>query len=73
MDHLYLLRKASTKPDQAQLAPRDAEARATLARAYLQAGLKAKAKRELDVVLELQKDHKFAKSQLKQFRWWNLA
>ena len=56
-----------------ELAPRDAEARATLARAYLQAGLKAKAKRELDVVLELQKDHKFAKSQLKQFRWWNLA
>ncbi|MHB1843201.1 MAG: protein kinase domain-containing protein [Deltaproteobacteria bacterium] len=56
-----------------ELAPGDAEARATLARAYLQAGLKAKAKRELEHVLQLQKDHRFAKSQIKRFRWWSLS
>jgi serine/threonine protein kinase len=56
-----------------QLLPNDAEARATLARAYLIAGLKGKARKELETVLELNKDHKFAKSQMKRLRWWGGA
>jgi tetratricopeptide (TPR) repeat protein len=56
-----------------QLQPNDADARATLARAYLQAGLKGKAKKELETVLQLNKEHKFAKSQMKRLRWWSGA
>ncbi|MHB8418915.1 MAG: serine/threonine protein kinase [Myxococcales bacterium] len=56
-----------------QLLPNDAEARATLARAYLIAGLKGKARRELELVLELNKEHKFARSQMKRLRWWGGA
>ncbi len=56
-----------------QLAPNDADARATLARAYLIAGLKGKARRELELVLELNKDHKFARSAMKRLRWWGSA
>ena len=54
-----------------QLQPNDPDTRATLARAYLNAGLKGKAKRELELVLQLNKEHKFAKSMMKKLRWWS--
>ncbi len=54
-----------------QLSPRDPDARATLARAYLLAGLQTRARRELETVLELDHNHRFAKSQMKKLRWWN--
>jgi serine/threonine protein kinase len=53
-----------------QLQPNDPDARATLARAYLIAGLKDRAKKELQLVLTLNKDHKFAKQEMKRLRWW---
>ena len=53
-----------------QLQPNDPEARATLARAYLIAGLKERAKKELQLVLTLNKDHKFAMQAMKRLRWW---